>query len=260
MESSKRCTEQMPEALIAYVYGEGDRDDRERVETHLAACHACSSEVEALEGLRGTLQNWTVPDPVLGFRVVSDRYEARPWWRMALEPSWGLAAAAMLVLVVLAAVASIEVRYDARGFVFRMGWTNSDGAIEGSSESAEQVEATIAPSRQGVQEQAPWAIDLARLEEELRRELAVQTADSGSREGLRSVPGGAGSRSVPLGREQVEGLITQSEQRQQEELALWLTQFAQEFDVQRRADQQRMDQELGALEGYANYLVRASQR
>ena len=74
------------------------------------------------------------------------------------------------------------------------------------------------------------------------------------------MPGGVGSRSVPLGREQVEGLITQSEQRQQEQLALWLTQFAQEFDVQRRADQQRMDQELGALEGYADYLVRASQR
>jgi hypothetical protein len=179
---------------------------------------------------------------------------------MALEPSWGLAVAAMLVLVVLAAVASIEVRYDESGFVFRMGWTNGDGTIESSSESAEQIEAAIEPSRQVVPGQAPWAIGLARVEEELRRELAAEAAGSGSREGLRSLPGGVGSRSVPLGREQVEGLITQSEQRQQEELALWLTQFAQEFDVQRRADQQRMDQELGALEGYADYLVRASQR
>ena len=260
MESPKRCTEQTPEALMAYLYGEGNRGERERVEAHLAVCHACSAEVEALESVRGTLENWTLPDPALGFKVVSDRYEARPWWRMVLEPSWGLAVAATLLLVVLAAVASIEVRYDASGFVFRMGWTNGDGTMEASSEFEQQEEAAIAPSGQEVPGQAPWVVDLARLEEELRRELAEQVADSGPREDLRSLPEGLRSRSVPLGREQVEGLITQSEQRQQEELALWLTQFAQEFDVQRRADQQRMDQELGALEGYADYLVRVSQR
>lgn len=60
--------------------------------------------------------------------------------------------------------------------------------------------------------------------------------------------------------EQVRGLITQSEQRQQQERALWLTEFAQEVDMQRRADQQQFQQELGALEGFADYLVRVSER
>lgn len=60
--------------------------------------------------------------------------------------------------------------------------------------------------------------------------------------------------------EQVRGLISQSEQRQQQERALWLTEFAQEVDMQRRADQQQFQQELGALEGFADYLVRVSER
>ena len=60
--------------------------------------------------------------------------------------------------------------------------------------------------------------------------------------------------------EQVRGLISQSEQRQQQERALWLTEFAQEVDMQRRADQQQFQQELGALEGFADYLVRVSDR
>ena len=58
---------------------------------------------------------------------------------------------------------------------------------------------------------------------------------------------------------QVRGLIAQSERRQQQERALWLTEFAQELDVQRSADQQRLQQELGALDGVADYLVRVSQ-
>lgn len=57
---------------------------------------------------------------------------------------------------------------------------------------------------------------------------------------------------------QVQGLISESERRQQRERALWLTEFAQELDMQRRADQQQLQQELGALEGYADYLVRVS--
>jgi hypothetical protein len=58
--------------------------------------------------------------------------------------------------------------------------------------------------------------------------------------------------------DQLQGLVTQSEQRQQQELALWLTEFAREYDIQRLADQQRIEQEIGALEGVTDYLIRAS--
>jgi RNA polymerase sigma factor (sigma-70 family) len=61
-----------------------------------------------------------------------------------------------------------------------------------------------------------------------------------------------------LRRERLQGLIDENERRHQQELALWLTDFAREFDMQRLADQRRVHNELGALEQYADYLVRAS--
>ena len=261
MESPRHCTEVTSDALMAYLYGEGDQRDRERVETHLATCPDCAADVAALEGVRSALQDWAVPDPAFGIRVVSDRYAARPWWRTVLEPSWGLAAAATLVLVVLVAVASIEVRYDTEGFMFRMGWTNGDSTRALNLDPFQQAETPATPSLgQPVPEDAPWLADLARLEEELRSELTVPVVDSDPRDDLGRLPDRVRAQSDPFGREQVEGLISESEQRHQQELALWFTQFAQEFDMQRRADQQRVEQELGALEGYTDYLVRVSQR
>ena len=212
--------------------------------------------------MRNSLQDWTIPDPALGFKVVSDRYAAKPWWRIVLEPSWGLAGAATIILVVLAAVASVELGHDTNGFTFRMGWTSGGVAGDARSESARQREAgatVVTPAWRDAAEEAPWLVDLAHLEAEMRRELQVPVAESGLRE-ERGLPDAPWSQDAPLERQQVELLITESERRQQEEFALWFTQFAQEFDVQRRTDQQRMDRDLGALEGYADYLVRVSQR
>ena len=53
-------------------------------------------------------------------------------------------------------------------------------------------------------------------------------------------------------------MIDANERRHQQELALWLTDFAGEFDMQRLADTRRVQDELGALEQYADYLVRAA--
>ena len=50
-------------------------------------------------------------------------------------------------------------------------------------------------------------------------------------------------------------LIEQSERRQQQEFATRLLALAQEFDLQRREDQMRIQQEVGAL---TDYLVRVS--
>ena len=65
----------------------------------------------------------------------------------------------------------------------------------------------------------------------------------------------------------MRALITESERRQQQELALRLTQFTRDVDVQRRADLVRIDQGIGQLEGRTgaevarqremlNYIVR----
>lgn len=261
MDARTRCTEFTPEALMAYVYDECEPGERERVDVHLATCRACAAELESLQTVRGTLQTWTPPDPEFHVRIVSDMDEQPGWWRTRLTPSWGLAAAATLLLVVGVAVAGIEIRYDDEGFAFRMGWTEGRGVRgAGSGRVGETDGATAAPDAVRAGAEAPWLADLASLEDELRSELTRRV----------SVPVAGAAPTVPPQSvrmrddapvlERVEGLILESERRQRQELALWFTEFAQEFDMQRRADQQRVQQELGALEGVADYLVRVSQR
>ena len=262
MDSGTRCTEFTPEALMTYVYDECEPVERERVDAHLASCHACSAELESLQAVRGTLRTWTPPDPEFHVRIVSDKDGQPAWWRTTLAPSWGLAAAATLVLVVGAAIASVEIRYDDEGFAFRMGWTERGGGRGVNGGQAGQTDGVTA-TPDGVRfagAEAPWSADLASLEDALRSELfrRVAVPASGADPAVSPQSARAGDDAPAL--EQVEGLIRDSERRQRQELALWFTEFAQEFDMQRRADQQRVQQELGALEGIADYLVRVSQR
>ena len=224
MDKDSPCGGLDRDALVAYLYDDCEPAEQERVAAHLAVCARCAAEVESLRSLRGSLEAWDVPAPPSGIRVVSERdARRRPWQQFALRPAWGLAAAAGVLLGVGLALAGVEMRIVDGGFIVHVGSV---------------VESDVAG--------APWRVDLARLESELRRDLAGAEAPA------------------PLARddlmEQVRGLISQSEQRQQQERALWLTEFAQEVDMQRRADQQQFQQELGALEGFADYLVRVSER
>lgn len=262
MDSGTRCSEFTPEALMTYVYDECEPSERERIDAHLRTCRACSAELESLQAVRETLPAWTLPDPELHVRIVSDKDGQPAWWRTMLTPSWGLAAAATLVLVIGAAIASVEIRYDDQGFAFRMGWTDRDavgGASGGQAGPTEGVAATLdGVGSEGAE--APWLADLASLEEALRSELTRRgavpqfTVD----QTVQSQLAETGVDTPVL--KQVEGLILDSERRQRQEFALWFTEFAQEFDMQRLADQQRVQQELGALEGVADYLVRVSER
>ena len=46
----------------------------------------------------------------------------------------------------------------------------------------------------------------------------------------------------------IQRLIDQREQRRQQELSLWFDELSQEFDIQRQANQQHIEQELSALD------------
>ena len=245
MDKVPPCNGLDSDALVAYLYGECAPEERERVEAHLAACGRCAADAESFRTVRGSLVAWDVPRPSSGIRVVSERDVLRgPWWSFALRPAWGLAAAAGLVLGIGLALGGLEMQVVDGGFIVHVG-SPPQGARQVPADAA--TAPAPAATAGAVPGATPWQVDLAQLESELRRDLAPD-----------QVPAPAADREVLL--EQVRGLISQSELRQQQERALWLTEFAQELDMQRRADRQQFQQELGALEGFADYLVRVSQR
>ena len=120
------------EALVAWIYDECEAAERAHVDRHLRTCTACAAELDGLATLRGALREWAPPDARLGFRVVADGDAAAAGakapvssWFGAWRPAWGVALAAASVILAAAAIASVEVRYDDAGFVFRMGGTGS---------------------------------------------------------------------------------------------------------------------------------------
>ena len=261
MDSVPICDEK--DTLVAYLYGECEPGDRERFEAHVRACESCAAEVDALGSVRGALGEWTEPGPAPGFAVVSadtDR-AAQSWWRRSMQPAWGLAAAAALVLAAAVAIASVEVRWSTDGFAFRMGWTEPPAAV-GLTRADEGGERALAAP-------PPWRAELAALEGALRAELIAGRAEpdrANARPG--SGPGSAAPVAAPSGPavenafgeellRRIQILIEESEQRQQQEFASGLLTLAQEFDLQRREDQLRVQQEFGSL---ADYLVRVSGR
>jgi hypothetical protein len=243
------------EHLVGFLYDEVTPAERAAIEAHLAACAACRREVEELRGVRGHLAGWTPPEPELGFRIVRDAPPRARWtgWR---APAWGfgLAAAATLVLAAAAAVAHLEVRYDAQGVTVRTGWRAP--AAEPVPLTATAVPA-LAP---GTVTGEPWRAEFQALEQRLRREIratpiAAPAATAPGQDALR----------------RVSTLISESEARQQREIALQIARLVRDLDEQRRTDWVRISQGFGRLESLTgagqvqqremmNYLMRVSQQ
>ena len=220
MDATSTCDRR--EDLVAYLYGESEADERERLEAHLAACESCAAEVDALRSVRRSLAAWTPPEAELGFRVVSDppRREA-PWWRrVGLRPAWGLAAASAAVVAAVA-LGAIDFRWEGDGVVIRMGRPAASGSV-----------GALTPAAAPLASAAPQTAAAPR---------AMVAPDAGDDALMR----------------RIRMLIEQSERRQQQEFATGLLSLAQEFDLQRREDRMRVQQEVGAL---ADYLVRVSGR
>jgi len=83
--------------LVEYVYDEADPAGRARFEAHLASCDRCREELTEFRQVRTKLLAWDVPDHgSVWTPFVSAR--ALPWYRQV--PTWALAAAASLMLVI----------------------------------------------------------------------------------------------------------------------------------------------------------------
>src|SRR6188768_1973949 len=88
------------EALVNYLYEEGDPAERIKIAQHLQQCAPCSVAVLELQSVRGLLAEWTPPAASLGFQMVP-RDAATPLQVPKASRSlfWAQAAAAVLLFV-----------------------------------------------------------------------------------------------------------------------------------------------------------------
>jgi anti-sigma factor RsiW len=95
------------DVLIAYLYAEGDEQQRAVVAAHLARCQSCTDEIAGLSETRHLLTAWTPPEVALGFRLpessagAGSQASSGPggrvaWWRQPL-PAWAQLAAAVAI-------------------------------------------------------------------------------------------------------------------------------------------------------------------
>jgi len=239
-------------ALAAYLYNECDPEERARIEAHVAVCAACAAELAALGAARSALAAWAPPETELGFQIVSareaDQHIVAPgatvlrparWWRRPL-PAWAQVAAAIVIFAV--------------GGVL--------GMRAGSSQSAAQPAAAVAAAPDVVRSSVTTE-DLAALEQRVQRQLAGVRAAASAPQSSVSRAGSDDDQIIA----RVRSMLAESEQRQQRELALRLTQVMRDVDSQRRVDLALIERTLGHMEGVTgpelrqqreaiNYLIR----
>ena len=242
------------DALLDYLYEEGDPAERLKVAKHLQECAACSVAVLEFQNVRGMLSDWTPPAADLGFRMVPDGgqspsaspdHRARGgWWRgwgpATHKEKWGLtprtmpwlqAAAAVVLFVAGMAVSQLNVEYV--DGMLRVG-----AGARMPAANIRNASITLKPESVDRPERA--------LDPEIERQVLA--------------PLGPNAPQVDTEQllQRVRAMIDQSEQRQQRELALRLSQVSREVDTQHQADLLKIQQDFGQQQEALEYLVRTS--
>jgi hypothetical protein len=249
-------------ALVGYLYDECAPDERRIIDAHLAVCAVCTAEVAALRSTRLSLSSWAPPDADLNFKIVAEAAPAkvlrpRSWWTQPM-PAWGQAAAAIVLF----------------GAGLAMGVTQGTAPAPAAQTTVASAPSAAAPSTApGAGAGTVSAADLAAVERRLRAEMAqlrTAAAASAAPASLQAqAPALSGVEGQVLAR--VRELIEESEQRQQRELALRVTQVMRDVDTQRRMDLAQIQGNFRQIEGVTgaqvreqrdimNYLIRASQQ
>jgi anti-sigma factor RsiW len=226
------------DALLDYLYEEGDPAQRLTIAKHLQECAACTVAVLEFQNVRGMLSDWTPPaSPSLSAPVNHGARSGR--WRgwgsattkespRALSPSirkgFLQAAAAILLFVSGMAVSQLHVDYRDGALTVHLRPVAADAPVA----SSRGTWITLHPERLRPEPDSPAPSDGSENE----RERLLQ---------------------------RVRAMIDQSEQRQQRELALRLSQVSREVDTQHRADLLRIQQDFGQQqEATLDYLVKTS--
>ncbi len=250
------------ERLLDYLYDELPADQRKAFELHLRDCVDCRTELSALGSTRHALALWSPPDPELGFQIVRNAPPAprRTFWSLA--PTWGLAAAAVLLLSVGAAIANLEVRYGSDGFVVRTGWARSAPAVPAASVN-EVAAVPVAATSEELKERLQLLDARLKQLEQSNRSISAATVEH--------VNSAAPRVSDAEILREVRKSIAESETRQQRELALRVTQVVRDVDAARAGDLARVEQGLRQIQGLTdaelirhrdtlNHLLRVTQR
>jgi hypothetical protein len=268
------------ELLVGYLYDDLADGQRVAFETHVRGCAECRTELKALRGVRADLAAWAPPEPDFGFRMISVRggrdaaaADLRPVvappvqsWRAWWTPAAGLAAAAVLVLAAAASLAHIEVRSGPDGITVRTGWSafapagaSADGRSYGGTSSGSARDVRLSP--------ATDAGFIAEIERRLNALEAASARDSGVRNA--SALSARSSDAEIIRR--VRDLLSQSEAKQQGELALRILQVTRDMDAKRAADLNAVRQGMGRIDAnvteealmqreFRNYILTSSKQ
>jgi anti-sigma factor RsiW len=230
------------DALLDYLYEEGNPADRLAIAKHLQECAACAVAVLEFQNVRGMLSHWTPPAADVGFRIVQDAGQSPSespdhrtrggWWRgpgfsRATARPWLQAAAAVLLFAAGMAVSQLHVDYGDGRLIVRTRAATPANIRNASITLPPDVNA---PNR---------TFD----PDEFERQLIARLGPNASPEQLL---------------QRVRAMIDQSEQRQQRELALRLSQVSREVDTQHQADLLKIQQDFGQQQEALEYLVRTS--
>ena len=127
------------EALLDYLYEEGDPAERVKVAQHLQQCAPCSVAVLELQSVRGLLAEWTPPEVPLGFKVVQADEPAPvqmpvhvPVQKGSRNLFWAQTVAAVALFAAGMAASQLRVQY-------------ADGALTVRTRGAESAAITEAP-------------------------------------------------------------------------------------------------------------------
>jgi hypothetical protein len=219
-------------AMVAYLYDDdGGFGSAERVafEAHVMTCEPCRTEVSELRRVRSTLAQWATPDTTSGVHQSFASHQTTSWWHAV--PVWAQVAAAMLVLGVAASIANLDIRYDrVNGLNIRTGWSKV-----ASSQSAGVVPARDADS-------ALWHAELSAVQDQLRQEMHAQLAAVSANR--TAIPAAMSDAQL---QQRVRSLLDESEQKQEQALALHLAQLQKDLGAQRQADIRRTNELFRAV-------------
>jgi hypothetical protein len=223
------------DALVDYLYEEGDPARRLEIAQHLQQCAPCAVAVLEFQNVRSMLSDWAPPAarpiaarPASSGAAVSDQQTRIPYSRFG---RFAQAAAALLIFAAGMAVSQLDLEFrDGRLVVSTPSALPAPGVREASitlrPDSPSMISAAPAPVN------APASISAAAAPRPEEIEHLLQ---------------------------RVRAMIDQSEQRQQRELALRLSQVAREVDAQHQVDIVKIQEDMGRQQDATiDYLVRTS--